>query len=300
MTIFSAGARVTHSEVVAETIDITQNLRTITNEISFAQRLGDLTIFNEVGLGHSKDKVSSRSIDTAATKVSNIDTVGCVLNNVGRVFLTIQNIRIRHTHHGQVFVRLTTTVSTLRTTLVASTQVVPHVVSENSIFDQHVVLRRMAFVINGDRSPFMRHRAVVDQCHERRSDEFTNFALVHTGAFGNKVSFKAVTTCLMEQHSAASGLDHDWQRTRWRRACLQLGERPTSRGARHIFHLNFVEKFKTHRVAERVKTSLHAGVTISHCTHAQQCANAFIMSNKTVTIGNHNSSTSIGVTSRHL
>ena len=167
MTIFSAGARVTHSEVVAETIDITQNLRTITNEISFAQRLGDLTIFNEVGLGHSKDKVSSRSIDTAATKVSNIDTVGCVLNNVGRVFFTIQNIGIGHTHHWQVFVRLTTTVTTLRTTFITCSQVVPHVVSENSIFDQHVVLRWVAFIVNGNRTPLMCHRAIINQCHER-------------------------------------------------------------------------------------------------------------------------------------
>ena len=72
LSVFAACARA-HAEVVAHCVDLPQYVRPVTDEIRIAERLSDLSILNEIGLGHTKDEVASCSVDLTATEMSDVD-----------------------------------------------------------------------------------------------------------------------------------------------------------------------------------------------------------------------------------
>ncbi len=62
-------------------------------------------------------------------------------------------IGVGHAHHRQVLVALAATVARLRAALLAGPEVVPHVVGEHAVLDEHVALGGVALVVDGDACP---------------------------------------------------------------------------------------------------------------------------------------------------
>ena len=52
-----------HREVVADSVDVAQHLRTVADEVGLPQRLGDLAVLDEVGLGHAEHEVAAGRVD---------------------------------------------------------------------------------------------------------------------------------------------------------------------------------------------------------------------------------------------
>ena len=167
MAVFAAGARVAHREIVSEQIDVLQYLRAVADEVAFAKRLGDFTVFDEIRLDHAKHKVAACCVHAAAAKFGNVHAVlGCA-HNVVWVFGSVGDKCVGHSNHWQVGVTLTPTISALTTILFSCTQKVPHVVGEDSVFDQYVALRRVTFIVDANCAPLAAHGSVVNQCDER-------------------------------------------------------------------------------------------------------------------------------------
>ena len=114
--------------------------------------------------------------------------LGCA-HNVVWLFGSIGDKRVGHTNHWQVGITLAPTITTLTTILFSCTQKVPHVVGEDSVFDQYVALRRVTFVVDANRAPLTAHRSIVDQRNEWRCNHLAHFSAIHTCALANEVGF---------------------------------------------------------------------------------------------------------------
>ena len=170
LAVLAARARVAHREVVAQQVDVAQHLRTVADQVAFAQRLGDLTVLDQVGLGHAEHEVAGGRVDAAAAELGDVHAVIGAADDVVGILGAVEHVGVGHPHHRQVHVALSPAVAGLLAALLAGPQVVPHVVGEHTVLDEHVVLARVAFVVDADRAPLAAHRAVVDQRDERRGD----------------------------------------------------------------------------------------------------------------------------------
>ena len=218
LAVLAARARTAHGEVVGDGVDVAQRLRAVADEVGLAQRLGDLAVLDEVRLGHAEHEVAARRVDLPAAEAGDVHAVLGRADDVVGVAGAVGDERVRHPHHRQVHVALAPAVAARRPALLARPEVVPHVVGEDAVLDEHVALRRVALVVDRERAPLAGHRAVVDDGDERRGDELADLAGVHAGALGDVVGLEAVAARLVEQHAAGAVLDDDRHRARRRRA----------------------------------------------------------------------------------
>ena len=118
---------------------------------------------------------------------------------------------------------------------------VPHVVGEDTLVDQHVALRRRALVVDGERAPLARVRAVVDQRDERRRDLLADSIREHRPVLLHEVGLEPVPASLVEQHAARAALQHHRQLAARRGTGAQHGERAIGRDARDLLGVDLVE-----------------------------------------------------------
>ena len=52
-----------------------QHLRAVADEVALAERLGDLAVLDEVGLGHAEHEVAGGGVDLAAAEVGHVHAV---------------------------------------------------------------------------------------------------------------------------------------------------------------------------------------------------------------------------------
>ena len=110
-----------------------------------------------------------------------------------------------------MLVRLAPSVPAAGAPLLPSADEIPHVVGEDTVLDQHVALRRRAFVVDRVRAPFARVRAVIDQGDERRRDQLADPAAEHRCVLLHQVRFESVSARLVEEHPTRAALQHHGQ-----------------------------------------------------------------------------------------
>ena len=52
-----------------------QHLGAVADEVALAERLGDLAVLDEVGLGHAEHEVAGGGVDLTATEVGDVDAL---------------------------------------------------------------------------------------------------------------------------------------------------------------------------------------------------------------------------------
>src|ERR1700739_2864226 len=107
----------------------------------------------------------------------------------------------------------------------ARSQIVPHIVSEHSVFYKNVSRTGTTFVVDRQVTPLARHRAVVDQGHQWTGDELSDLAGIHRTLLQDGVGFKAGAACLVEQDPSGTTGQYDGQITRRCGTRVQLGDR---------------------------------------------------------------------------
>ena len=76
-----------------------------------------------------------------------------------------------------------------------------HVAHQNTVFDQHVLSGRRAFVINGDRSAAVRNGAIVQNGHAGCCNALAHKPCKGRGALTVKVAFQTVTNRFMKKNT---------------------------------------------------------------------------------------------------
>ncbi len=124
-------------------------------------RFGHFTVFNQIRFGRREYKFPGGDIHLTAAKVRRINTVFNGFDDFLRRGFPRQHIGVGHTRHRQVRVRFTATVTRWRYAHQARIQFVLHEAFQNAVFDQHVVLTRCPFVIDGHGTTTVRHCAII-------------------------------------------------------------------------------------------------------------------------------------------
>ena len=109
-----------------------------------------------------------------------------------------------------------------------------------------------------------------------------------------------MTTCFVEEHSAAALFNHHWQCTRRRWACFQFDDCLFCCAKSHLFYVVVVEQFETNSVTKRVVTGLHAAVATCNHADTEQCAYLIVCAKHAVAVCNENALERIAVSCRHL
>ena len=158
-------------------------------------------------------------LDLPAAELRHIDAVLRLRHDLVRVFLAGEQESVGHADHREVLVALASAVARRCPTLFARTEVVPHVVGQNSVPDQHVALGGPAFVVDHEAAPVGPERAVVDERDSRARDHLAEAACVRGAVLQDVVSFEAVPASFVKKDPAAAALQDD-------------GRRPMAPGAR--------------------------------------------------------------------
>ena len=275
-------------------------MRTIANEISLAQRLGDFTIFNEVRLCHAKHKVAACSVHTSTAEFGNVHAVLCCFHNVVGFRCAVDDKCVGHSHHREVHVTLASAVAALSMIFFSCAEVVPHVIGEHAIFDECVFLAVMTFVVNTNCAPFSAHGAVVNESNERRCHHLAYFAAVHACTFTYKVGFQTMTTGFVKEHSTAASFNNNRQRTRRSRTRFQLGDCLTRCAGCKFFYVIKIKEFKPNGATHGVVTGLHSSIARGNNTYTKKSAHLVVGGKDTFTVCHQNATHTVAIPCRHL
>ena len=80
-----------------------------------------------------------------------------------------------------------------------------HVADKATVLDQHVALGRRPFVVDGQRTPMVGQRTVVDDRHPRGGDHLPHHTGVERRLFAVEVALQPVTNGLVQQHARPAG-----------------------------------------------------------------------------------------------
>ncbi|MNI44126.1 hypothetical protein D3C73_984830 [compost metagenome] len=87
-------------------------------------------------------------------------------------------------------------------------QRVLHVAAQDAVFDQHVALGGVAFVVDVERATAVRQGAVVHDGHALGGDTFTDAARKHAGTLAVEVALKPVANRLVQQDARPARPQH--------------------------------------------------------------------------------------------
>src|SRR3954451_882253 len=85
LAVLAARTGRAHGEVVADHVDVLEDLGAVADEVGVPDRVGDLAVLDHVRLGHPEDEVAGGGVDLAAAELGDVDAVGRVPDDGLRV-----------------------------------------------------------------------------------------------------------------------------------------------------------------------------------------------------------------------
>src|SRR6202142_135188 len=134
----------------------------------------------------------------SAAEINRVDAILYRTNNVSRIVLPRQHICVRHARHGNMFVAFAASVAGVGQAHQPGRKFVAEISLQNSVFDQHGFLRRLAFVIHIQRASAPWHRAVVDHGALFAGHSFADQAGEGRRFLAIKVCLQSMTYSLVE------------------------------------------------------------------------------------------------------
>ena len=146
-----------------------------------------------------------------------------------------------------------------------------------SVFNEHVALRRSAFIIHVYRSPLAGKRSVVDGGNYVRSNLLSKLSAKFTVPLRNARRLKRVDACLMKNNSAEAAVDNDRQESgRALRRMEHRNGRLGSLGA-YLLHIDALERLKAHAQSGAFVARLRLAVLCRNCLNKYARSRASVL-----------------------
>ena len=184
------------------------DLMSFADERRPAHRLPELAADNFVAFLDREIEFSRRRVHGTASHLSGIKSVRNARYHRIEAVLSGSDVSVAHTAHGRKFVRLATRASRAADAYFGRASAVAHIVSEDSVFDEHGALRRHALVIHGDASPHTGESAVVYGGETGLCDSLPELAAEGTRVVTDGFRFERMSDGLVKNHAAES-VPHD-------------------------------------------------------------------------------------------
>ena len=163
LSVFPAGAYAfVEFQIVAHHGNASQNIGAVANQSCAFDRGGDPAIFDHVGLGSGEHKLSVGDVHLAAAEIYCVNAMLDRSNDVARIVFASQHVGVGHARHGDVLVTFAASVAGVRHAHQLGGKFVTQISLQNAFFDQHGVLRGLAFVVHVERAAAPGHGAVID------------------------------------------------------------------------------------------------------------------------------------------
>ena len=120
----------------------------------------------------------------------------------------------------------------------------------------------------------------------------------HRRVLVDEVGLEPVTARLVEQHAAGAAPQHDRQLAARRGPGAQHRERALGRGAGDVFRVDLVEDLEPERAPGRLGAGLHPGVADGHAVDAEAGADAVVLDEQAVGVGDEHPAAGVGVARR--
>ena len=235
-----------------------------------------------------------------SAQLRHIHAFGGVGDDVVGVGFAVGYVGVGHAHHRQMLVALAAAVARAVSALLFGSEVIPHVIHQHAVLDQHIAAGRVAFVVYRVAAPLVGHRAVVYERHQRRSHQLADPPGEDRSVLGDVVGFQAVAASFVEQNAAASFADHHRHRARRGGAGLELGDCSAGGFAGQLFHIVAVEDFKAHRVADGFPAGLHSAVAHSNACDRKRRFHLVVSAVDASAVGHHESAAVVAVAAGNL
>ena len=137
--------------------------------ISDAPRTGrvNLAVFDQVALGGGEDEVAAGDVHLPAAERGAVEPLGNAADDFRRIAFARQHEGIGHARHGDVLIAFAPSAAGGGGFQQSRRKLVLQIAAQNSVFDQDIALRGLAFVVDVERTAPAANGAVVDHRAER-------------------------------------------------------------------------------------------------------------------------------------
>ena len=138
------------------------------------------------------------------------------------MILAREHVGVGHARHGNVLVAFPASVPRIGNAHQPGRKLVAQIALQNSLFNQHRLLRGRAFIIHIQRSPTPRHRAVVHHGAFLAGHTLANQPRKCRRFLAVEIGFQSMSHGLMQKHSRPSRTKHDFHLSRRSLTRIQL------------------------------------------------------------------------------
>ena len=98
-----------------------------------------------------------------------------------------------------------------------------NVALQYTVFNQHIALTGVAFVVDVERAPAIGNCAVIEYRHTLRRHALADTACKSAGTLAIEVAFKSVANRFVQQNTGPARAEYDRHFTSWRWAGFKVG-----------------------------------------------------------------------------
>ena len=197
-------------------------------------RVQDLAVFHPIGFAGGEHKLARGDVHLAAAKVGGVQALLDAGHDFFRVLVAAQHVGVGHARHRDMGVALAPAVAGGRHAHQARIHGVLDIALEDAIFNQHIALAGVAFVIHVERAAAVGDGAVVQHGHAFGGHPLANPATESAGALAVEIALQPVANRLVQQDAGPTGAQHHGHFTGRRRARFQIGQRGLAPPRRRI------------------------------------------------------------------
>ena len=196
-------------QIVAHHAHVFQGFRAVADQRGSAHGAGQLAVFDQIAFARREDEIAAGDIHLAAAECRAVEAARHRADDVRGIAFARQHKRIGHARHGDVLIAFAASVAGRRRLRDAAGKLVLQIAAQDAVFDQHILLRRHAFVIHVERTAAAADGAVVDHGAERARDLLADAAAERGDSFAIEIGFEAVAYGFVQQNAGPAGTEHD-------------------------------------------------------------------------------------------
>src|ERR1700687_1107759 len=196
-------------QIVTHHTDALEHIGTVADQCGTLDWPRDLARFDEIRLARRKHELAIGDVDLTTAEVRGIQAAIDGANNVFGGRLAGEHERVCHARHRNMREALAPSIAGQRHAHEPGVEPILQVSTQDALLDQHRAPGGSSFVVDVERAPTVRDRAVVDHGAQGRCDRLAEELGERRRLLAIEVAFETVADGLVEQHAWPSGAEDD-------------------------------------------------------------------------------------------
>ena len=184
----------------------------------------NLAVFHPEGLAGREDELAAGDVHLPAAKVGGVQPFFDAGDDLARVFVAAEHVGVGHARQRQAGVAFAPAIAGGLHPHQAGVQAVLHIAFQDAVFNQHIGLGGVAFVVDVERAAPVGQGAIVQDGHALGGDALADAAAEGAGAFAVEVALQPVAHGFVQQHAGPASAQHYGHFAGRGRAGIEVGQ----------------------------------------------------------------------------